>query len=75
MMPMVPSNPMAVSTTIDSSKRIKLTPPIKPENRVPLVIDTSDNNHSNRVSSVSPCWLPACTKLMLYIIDTFPHRT
>lgn len=53
MMPMVPSNPMAVSTNMDS-KRIKLSTPIKPENRVPLVIDTSDNNHSNRESTYTP---------------------
>ncbi|XP_045598857.2 protein PRRC2A isoform X4 [Procambarus clarkii] len=54
MMPLVPSNPLAISTTIDSSKRIKLVPPIKPDNRVPLVIDTSDNNHTNRESTYTP---------------------
>lgn len=50
MMPLVPSNSLAVSTTMDSSKRIKLTP--KPD--VPLVIDTSDNNHGNRESTYTP---------------------
>ncbi|XP_042217385.1 uncharacterized protein LOC121862983 isoform X2 [Homarus americanus] len=54
MMPLVPSSPLAISTTIDSSKRIKLSTPIKPDNRVPLVIDTSDNNHTNRESTYTP---------------------
>ncbi|KAK4287766.1 hypothetical protein Pmani_039171 [Petrolisthes manimaculis] len=53
MIPMVPSNPLSVSTTMDSSKRIKLSAPIKQEQRVPLVIDTSDN-HSNRESTYTP---------------------
>ncbi|KAK8720196.1 hypothetical protein OTU49_013521, partial [Cherax quadricarinatus] len=48
MLPLVPSNPLAISTNIDSSKRIKLATPIKQDNRIPLVIDTSDNNHTNR---------------------------
>ncbi|KAK7073871.1 nuclear receptor corepressor 2, partial [Halocaridina rubra] len=55
MMPVVTGNPLAVSTTLDSSKRIKLANPMKQDNaRVPLVIDTSDNNHSNRESTYNP---------------------
>lgn len=52
MMPLVPNNSLAVSTTMDSSKRIRLTP--KPDTRGPLVIDTSDNNHSNKESTYTP---------------------
>lgn len=44
MMSIVPGNPLAISTTIDSSKRMKLSQQMKP-----LVVDTSENNHSSRV--------------------------
>ncbi|XP_068206977.1 nuclear receptor corepressor 2 isoform X3 [Palaemon carinicauda] len=55
MLPVVGGNPLAVSTTMDSSKRIKLSQPNKQDNaRAPLVIDTSDNNHSSRESTYTP---------------------
>lgn len=55
MMPGVAGNPLAVNTTMDSSKRIKLSQPSKQDSaRVPLVIDTSDNNHSSRESTYTP---------------------
>ncbi|XP_047470502.1 uncharacterized protein LOC125026244 [Penaeus chinensis] len=49
MMSIVPGNPLAISTTIDSSKRMKLSQQMKP-----LVVDTSENNHSSRESTYTP---------------------